>query len=143
MHAKHVAPRFFAVAVFTLLCVALLGGCVTAKHTTGVNNYWRAPGVEFTVGQTREQDVLEALGPPSQLIALQEYTVYYYLLEESDKKGIITIIYNANTQDVVYDRAIFFFDKNGVLHRWAKSKECLPMRQEPQCSPASNPNWCS
>ena len=141
MSAQHVAWRSGALVL--ILGVTLLAGCVTAKHTTGVNNYWRASDVEFTVGQTREQDVLDALGPPSQLIALHEYTVYYYLLEESDKKGIITIIYNANTQDVVYDRVIFFFDKHGVLQRWAKSKECLPLRQEPQCNPATTANWCS
>jgi hypothetical protein len=124
-----------ATAWVLALGVALLSGCVKSDHTTGVNNLWRDPGVTFMTGVTTEQEVLDALGPPSQLIALKEYTVYYYLLENSKKKGLITIIYNANKENVVYDRAIFFFDSSGILHHWTSSKECLPMRKGPECCP--------
>ena len=126
-----------ALALILALGAASLTGCIKGDHSTGVNNLWRTPGISFAIGETTEQQVLDALGPPSQLIALEKYTVYYYLLEQSDKKGLITIIYNANTQKVVYDRAIFFFDSKGVLHHWSTSKECLPLREGPKCPPAN------
>jgi hypothetical protein len=127
MSINAVAWRNGALAVVLILGAPLLAGCIRGKHTTGVSNLWRVPGVDFTTGQTRDQDVLDALGPPSQLIALEKYTVYYYLLEKSDKTGLITIIYNANKQEVFYDRAIFFFDHQGILQRWSTSKESLPL----------------
>ena len=100
MRVSVLSWRKSAIAVVLILGVPLLAGCIRGKHTTGVSNLWRVPGLTFTNGQTSDQEVLDALGPPSQLIALEKYTVFYYLLEKSDKTGLITIVYNMNTQEV-------------------------------------------
>jgi hypothetical protein len=125
----------FAVAVVT-------PACITSERTAGVNNLWRRAGTTFVPGETTEQQVLDALGPPSQLIALKEYTVYYYLLEKSTDDGGITIVYNFSKEAVIYDRAIFFFDEKGVLHRWSTSDECLPLREGPACCPPKAAKAC-
>ncbi|MHC5010263.1 MAG: hypothetical protein ACYTG6_04835 [Planctomycetota bacterium] len=119
------------VFVLMLACVAL-AGCVTSSRTAGVNNVWRAACVNFESGRTTEQEVLDQLGPPSQVIALRDYTVYYYLLESTQDDKLITILYNTESESVYYDRAIFFFDHQGILQRWSSSKECLPLRRGPQ-----------
>ncbi|MBT3409092.1 MAG: hypothetical protein HN430_00155, partial [Halieaceae bacterium] len=60
-------------------------------------------------------DILEALGPPSQVIALGDETVLYYLFERTEGKGLILIVYNEFKTDTRYDRAIFFFDADDRL----------------------------
>jgi hypothetical protein len=74
-------------------------------------------------GQTTESDIIKALGPPSQVIGLRDQTVFYYLTEHRKGKGAIFIIYNWVKEDTIYDRAIFFFDQNGVLRDYGFSKE--------------------
>jgi hypothetical protein len=59
--------------------------------------------------------VLDALGPPSQVIALDDETVLYYLFEKAEGEGMILILYNRIEVETRYDRAIFFFDKNDLL----------------------------
>lgn len=125
-----------------LVVLALGAACIRSERTAGVNNLWRKPGTEFVQGVTTEQQLLDALGPPSQLIALKQYTVYYYMLEQSNDDGMITIVYNTSKESVVYDRAVFFFDENGVLHHWSKSDECLPLRQGPACCPPKDVQAC-
>jgi hypothetical protein len=126
------------------LLLALVGApaCIRSERTAGVNNLWRRPGTQFTAGKTTEQQLLDALGPPSQLIALKQYTVYYYMLEQSNDDGMITIVYNSSKEKVIYDRAIFFFDAEGLLHHWSKSDECLPLRQGPACCPPKEAKAC-
>jgi outer membrane protein assembly factor BamE (lipoprotein component of BamABCDE complex) len=108
-----------------LLAMAMtLPGCASFERNQGVANAWRDPSVAAPVrGQTTESDIIEALGPPSQVIGLRDQTVFYYLTEHRKGTGAIFLIYNWVKEDTIYDRAIFFFDRNGVLTEYGFSKE--------------------
>ena len=108
--------RLFSYSFITLLCLGLLSACVQFKSKRGVEVAWQRDVVEKLVrGQSTRADVLDALGPPSQVITLQEETVLYYLFEKAEGEGIILILYNRIEVDTRYDRAIFFFDENDLL----------------------------
>jgi outer membrane protein assembly factor BamE (lipoprotein component of BamABCDE complex) len=84
---------------------------------------WRqAVQAEWKPGKTTDADVIKVLGPPSQIITLGDQSVYYYLREKNRGKAYIFILWNQTTQSVEYDRAIFFFDKKGVLLKYSYSK---------------------
>lgn len=134
--------RRLPVTLLGLAALLLAPACISSERTAGVNNLWRKAGTSFVPGETTEQQVLDALGPPSQLIALKTYTVYYYMLEKSTDDGLITIVYNTSKENVIYDRAIFFFDDGGVLHHWSSSDECLPLREGPACCPPPEARAC-
>lgn len=105
----------------------VLAGCSSDSGYSGVDNIWRSPSPPvWEAGKTTEADVIDALGPPSQLIGLEKETVYYYLREERKATGIFLLAYNWKNQKLVYDRAIFFFDLNGKLTKHAYSHEALP-----------------
>jgi len=107
---------FFAVLVLT----ALLVGCVRYENKRGVDVLWQ-PEVtaQLLKGQTTREDILTLLGPPSQLIALENETVLYYLFERSEGDGMILIVYNRMKIRTRYDRAVFFFDENDTLRDYA------------------------
>jgi len=108
-----------------LLCTAqLVSGCVNYGSTDGVDHVWREiPIEEFQVGTTTQSEVLDRLGPPSQLINLDTQVVFYYLARENKGSGQIFIVWNRVNDVNRYDRAIFFFDRSGVLQDVAYSKE--------------------
>ena len=118
----------------TLLLLAVLsmaaGGCVRSTQLAGVENKWREPIAEFKTGETTQSEVLHALGPPSQVVGLQDQIVFYYLLEESKVRGAVLIVYNSVKIRIRYDRAIFFFDKDGRLTDYAYSDESAPQKKE-------------
>jgi len=118
------------IAILLMLgCVCLLTGCVSKQSAMGVQNYWREPEAPaFEKGRTTQAEVMHALGPPSQVIALADQTLFYYLREQSRSKAVFLIIYNRTRQQITYDRAIFFFNKQSVLTDFAYSKEVV----EPQ-----------
>lgn len=98
-----------------LLGIALTG-CAQYENKRGVFDNWQDSSAgEFVAGQTTRQDVLKTLGPPSQVIALDDETVLYYLYEYSEGTGLVLIVYNKIDLDTRYDRAIFFFDENDRL----------------------------
>jgi outer membrane protein assembly factor BamE (lipoprotein component of BamABCDE complex) len=115
--------------LFSIILLAIgiiLSGCATYDRSQGVANTWRDPAVPAPVtGQTTQSDIIEALGPPSQVIGLRDQTVFYYLRERRKGKGAILILYNWVNENVTYDRAIFFFDKNGVLQDYGYSNEAI------------------
>ena len=117
--------RYLTVSRMTALFgVILLAGCASYGAVDGVDNLWREVSVdEFEKGVTTQADVLDRLGPPSQLINLQNQTVFYYLTEEMSGQGKIFIIWNQVSAESKYDRAIFFFDTDGILQEFAYSKE--------------------
>lgn len=80
---------------------------------------------QFEVGITTQTDVLEMLGPPSQLIKLDDQVVFYYLAQQNKGSGVILIVWNKVDEKRQYDRAIFFFDNSGVLQDVAYSKEAI------------------
>jgi hypothetical protein len=114
--------RFSRVLVFGAL--AAIVGCASFQRTRGVDNVWRDAGVSAPViGQTTQSDVLSQLGPPSQVIGLRDQTVFYYLKEHDEGRGGIFLVYNWVKEDVSYDRAIFFFNADGVLQDYGFSDE--------------------
>lgn len=111
-----------AIASFALA----ISACANYGSVDGVSNLWReVPIDQFQTGVTTQSDVLELLGPPSQLINLQDQTVFYYLAQRTSGAGKIFIVYNQISEENEYDRAIFFFDPNGVLEDVAYSKEAI------------------
>ena len=110
----------------SIVLAMILSGCASFGATDGVENLWREVPVDsFEKGVTTQSEVLELLGPPSQLIALNQQTVFYYLTEKTSGKGKIFIIYNQVDASSEYDRAIFFFDLDGLLQEFAYSKEVV------------------
>lgn len=110
----------------TLLLVlsAALPGCATYDRSQGVANIWRDPSVPAPIkGQTTQSDIIKTLGPPSQVIGLRDQTVFYYLKEHRKGNGAVLLVYNWVKEDVIYDRAIYFFDQNGVLLDYGYSNE--------------------
>lgn len=102
-----------ATAIFLL---GMLAGCVQYENKRGVETVWQPEAVKHLVkGESTRRDVLKLLGPPSQVIALDDETVLYYLFEHARGEGLILIVYNAVRVDTQYDRAIFFFDGNDIL----------------------------
>jgi outer membrane protein assembly factor BamE (lipoprotein component of BamABCDE complex) len=107
-----------------LVVAILLSSCASYGSVDGVDNLWREVSTDaFEKGVTTQSQVLEQLGPPSQLISLQDKTVFYYLTENMTGTGRIFIVWNDLRANTRYDRAIFFFDTEGVLQEYAFSKE--------------------
>jgi len=96
----------------------------------GVENLWRSdPAPVFEIGHTTQSEVMKALGPPSQVIAFGERTLFYYLREQQKLQSLSVIIYSQSREKILYDRAIFFFDRQGVLQDFALSDEEIPRRE--------------
>ena len=105
----------------------LLSACVNYGSVDGVDNLWRdVPLERFQEGVTSQSEVLEVLGPPSQLINLDNQVVFYYLAQQNEGRGKAFIVWNQLSEERRYDRAIFFFDTEGVLQEVAYSKETIP-----------------
>ena len=98
-------------------------GCAQISKKAGVENRWRDQHIVLQEGVTTQQQVLAQLGPPSQLIALPAKTVFYYLFEETKGRLLFLILYNQADTDITYDRAIFFFNKDGILETYAFRKK--------------------
>jgi outer membrane protein assembly factor BamE (lipoprotein component of BamABCDE complex) len=102
--------------VLLLLLSLVLSGCVQFKARRGIEVAWQDQVVaRLEKGQSTRSDVLALLGPPSQVIALENETVLYYLFEKAEGEGVILILYNSIDIGTRYDRAIFFFDENDLL----------------------------
>ncbi len=102
------------------LFLGLLASCAQYDNKRGVEVVWQPHAVKSLVrGKSTRNDVLQLLGPPSQVISLDDETVLYYLFEHSKGNGLILIVYNRVKVNTQYDRAIFFFDENDVLTDFA------------------------
>jgi outer membrane protein assembly factor BamE (lipoprotein component of BamABCDE complex) len=102
--------------VVLVLFSLALSGCDQFKARRGIEVAWQDQIVsKLEKGQTTRSDVLSLLGPPSQVIALENETVLYYLFEKAEGDGLILIVYNSIDIGTRYDRAIFFFDENDRL----------------------------
>ena len=108
-----------------LLLSTLLGclaaGCISSSAERGVPVTWTSVD-DLEVGTTTRSDVLDRLGPPSQILTSQRGSAFYYLLERTDISGLILLVYNTRTERTDYDRAVFFFDEAGVLQDWSTSE---------------------
>ena len=109
-----------AAAILLIAALAFLPGCVRFDSQRGVEVSWQPQAAaEFTRGRTTRSEVLDLLGPPSQVIALEEETVLYYLFERGEGDGLLLLIYNRVDTSTRYDRAIFFFDGDDKLKDYA------------------------
>ncbi|MFK7976432.1 MAG: outer membrane protein assembly factor BamE [Halioglobus sp.] len=98
------------------LALCLLQACAQYENKRGVDVRWQdSVTSQLTKGSSTRADVLELLGPPSQVIALDGETALYYLFEHARGDGLILVFYNRTRIETTYDRAIFFFDENDVL----------------------------
>ena len=110
-------PALILVAV---LCTITLQACVQYDSKRGVDVNWQSSVTQqLTRGESTRKDVLALLGPPSQVISMEDETVLYYLFERAKGSGLILILYNRMKIDTRYDRAIFFFDENDVLTEYS------------------------
>jgi outer membrane protein assembly factor BamE (lipoprotein component of BamABCDE complex) len=122
---------FHSIVLLTCLAgLTFLAACASKQSQMGVQNKWRAASPPpFQKGRTSQSEVMAALGPPSQVIALHDQTLFYYLREQLQTKAIFLLLYNQTRENVSYDRAIFFFDKNGTLSDFAYSEEAIPLEK--------------
>lgn len=126
MSEKHYIGKLPLFRFCLLLLTAIAGGCASWNEEAGVDNHWRSASVpEWAVGTTTAEDVMEYLGPPSQIVDLDKQVVYYYMKESVSGSGYFLLVYNNSSSQKRYDRAIFFFDLNGVLSRYSYSKESI------------------
>lgn len=106
------APILVSLAVFLLLA----GGCARFDSTRGVEVGWDEPALAgLRIGESTRTEVLDRLGPPSQVIAVGDETALYYMLEREQGEALILGVFNRLDMAAHYDRAIFFFDDAGVL----------------------------
>jgi outer membrane protein assembly factor BamE (lipoprotein component of BamABCDE complex) len=107
-----------------LTSIVLLSACVKYQSMNGVKNTWREiPTDTFQKGVTTQTEILDRLGPPSQIIALGDQTVFYYLSQLKSGTAKVLIIWNDAKDQTRYDRAVFFFDQQGILAEFSISDE--------------------
>ena len=95
---------------------SLFAGCAQYDSERGVDVNWNARTLaSFEAGRSTRADVMNALGPPSQLVSLGDETVLYYLNESSRGQGLILVLYNRFDITARYDRAVFIFDEQDLL----------------------------
>ena len=125
-------PRLLAIKLAMTILVLALAGCGVSKQSQGVANLWRDDSLPpFERGITTQSQVIQRLGPPSQVIGLNDQVVFYYLRENVASRGVFLILYNWTSKRVSYDRAIFFFNEDGVLTEYGLSVERLPYEKAP------------
>ncbi len=125
----HKARCFFSLTtLFLVLCV--LSGCSTWENRQGVSNKWRDESLpQIRIGEATQSDVARLLGPPSQIISMNDQLIFYYMLQKKKGKGAFFIIYNWAQINTIFDRAIFFFDQNGILTDYAYSLEKVDYKE--------------
>ena len=112
--------KFIRMTTLVLLITVPLSACLQFRSKRGVEVNWQSTVTEqLKSGKSTRGDVMKLLGPPSQIISLDEETAFYYLFERTDGEGYILVLYNRFTVDARYDRAVFFFDENDLLRDYA------------------------
>lgn len=99
--------------------------CFSLSDQQGVDNLWREESKVENIeeGKTTQNEIIKLFGPPSQIINLDSGSVFYYLLQEKKGKGMFLLLFNFKDEKVSYDRAIFFFDSEGILTDYGFSVE--------------------
>lgn len=112
--------KCLVIGIAASLLTAGLGGCAQYENKRGVEVTWQETVTSHLArGKTTRKEALALLGPPSQLISLEDETVLYYLFERSKGNGLILIVYNRMKIETHYDRAVLFFDENDILTDFA------------------------
>ena len=117
--------KFYIIAIFSLFIS--MTACFTVSDQQGVDNLWREEWrvEDIEVGKTTQNDIVQVLGPPSQIIDLDTGALFYYLLQYRKGSGVFLLLFNFKKAKVNYDRAIFFFDNEGVLTDYGFSIESV------------------
>ena len=112
--------KFIRMTTLAVLMTVPLTACLQFRSERGVEVNWQTTVSEqLESGKSTRADVMNLLGPPSQIIALEDETALYYLFERTSGEGYILVLYNRFTVDARYDRAVFFFDENDVLREYS------------------------
>ena len=112
-----------ALALALAAAVGLTPGCIRNSARRGIEPIWmEMDPTSFVVGTTTRAEVLDRVGVPSQVLALENGTALYYLLERSRTDGVILLFYNQRVESSYFDRAIFFFDDSDVLTEFSVSE---------------------
>ena len=102
----------------------LFSSCIRARSDRGVEARWHEiDPASFQSGTTTRREILDLLGPPSQILSFEGGTAFYYLLETTQSNGTILLVYNVRNEETSYDRAVFFFDEEGLLSDFATTEE--------------------
>ena len=117
---------------FILWNVLLLSGCFNLSDQQGVDNLWRVESnlSDIEKGKTSQEEIIKLFGPPSQIINLDEGSVFYYLLQRKEGRGVFLLLYNFRDEEIIFDRAIFFFNDQGVLTEYGLSIEQIERKNE-------------
>jgi hypothetical protein len=99
-----------------VLALVFSAGCAQLSSTRGVEVGWAPADLgALERGRTTRADILQRLGPPSQVISTGDETVLYYMSERARGRGLVLVLYNRLDVQTRYDRAIFFFDAEDRL----------------------------
>lgn len=103
-----------------LACVVLLG-CTMGSRDVGASQQWSFEKIQ--INTTTEKQVLELFGPPSliDIKSMKDRTIYYYWVEKLKNRSLYLLFYNYWRIDIQYDRAMFIFNKNGILEYYGVS----------------------
>src|SRR5215471_3493548 len=104
--------RMLHIPVLIVLSSIIFFGCFQTTEEKGVLNQWRdnaLPPIEK--GKTTETQILELLGPPSQVMNLGDQVIFYYMMEKTEGKGGYLLIYNWNNKKVRYDNTSANYEK--------------------------------
>jgi len=72
------STRLLTIPLVMAILALTLAGCGVSKQSQGVVNQWRNESLPpFERGTTTQSEVIERLGPPSQVIGLSDQTVFY------------------------------------------------------------------
>jgi len=114
-----------SIVLLIMSLFAFTTACFSISDQQGVDNLWReeANVENIEEDKTTQNEIIQLFGPPSQIISLENGAIFYYLLQDKKGKGIFLLLFNYKTERVSYDRAIFFFDNEGILTDYGFSVE--------------------
>ena len=123
---------------FVLLGVAALVSCSATHTRTGDDNAWRNTPA-FECGIATMDDVLGQLGPPTQIYEFSTKVVFAYFLVEERRSGYNVFVIKNTKREYLTDRAVYFFDRSGVLEEQGMSRVELPNEIEYRLDPWTTP----
>jgi SmpA / OmlA family len=122
---KMISTKLNLLLLLTFSFFILITACFSISDQKGVDNLWREESKIESIeeGKTTQNEIIQLFGPPSQIINMDNGSVFYYLLQDKKGSGVFLLLFNYKSEKVSYDRAIFFFDKKGILTDYGFSVE--------------------
>jgi hypothetical protein len=118
--------------ILSVLCMSFLLGCTMGYRNVGTSHKWQTIEHQIKIGVTTESDLLKSLGPPSlmDMRSMSGKTIYYYWMERLKNRSLYLLLYNYWDVDIKYDKAMFIFNKNGVLEYYGISYDAHKPRSK-------------